>query len=428
MKTRRTFLRTLAGAGAVATLPCLTNDALARVSAARARLADPDDPEKVARDERYWRDIQSAFSIDRNLVNLNNGGVSPSPRSVQRAMQRYLDHSQAAPSYTMWRHLEPRRETVRTRLAKHFGCDREEIAITRNASEAMETLIFGLDLKPGDHVLACDHNYPRMLNTWRQRARRDGIVLETFDVATNPDRPSDLVAAVEKRIRKNTKVIEVVHVANRNGQIWPVRDICRLGRARGITVLVDGAHAFAHFPFRRDDLECDFYGTSLHKWLLAPHGTGFLYVKKERIKEIWPLMAATEAQDEDIRKFEEIGTHPAANALAVGEALTFHEGIGVANKAARLRYLNRYWIARLDKDPRVTIRTNDEPAQSCGLRLLHIEGVKPGDLHSHLLKNHGIITSSIGGETVSGNRISPNVYTTLEELDRFVHAVRAFLA
>lgn len=428
MTTRRRFLQSALGAGVLAApLAALTDDALRIVDRARDRL-DDDDPEKVARDERYWRDIQSAFSVDRNWMNLNNGGVCPSPRAVSEAMRRYLEQSQGAPSYTMWRQLEPRREVVRTRLAKHFGCDREEMAIVRNASEAMETLIFGIDLKKGDHVLACTHNYPRMLNTWRQRARREGIELETFDVPAVPAKPSVLVDAVARRIRPNTRVIEVVHVANRNGQIWPVRDICRLGREKGIEVFVDGAHAFAHFPFKREDLECDFYGTSLHKWLLAPHGTGFLYVRKDRIKDIWPLMAAAKTQDEDIRKYEEIGTHPAANALAVGEALTFHEGVGPANKAARLRYLHHRWMKRLGKDARVHIRTSPDPAQSCGLRLLDIDGLKPGDVHVALLKEHGIITSPISGpKGVTGNRISPNIYTTLEEIDRFCDAVEVLM-
>ena len=428
MTTRRRFLQSaLAGGVLAAPLAALTDDALRVVDRARARLLD-EDPDKVARDEAYWRSIQGAFSIDRNWMNLNNGGVCPSPRAVSEAMRRYLDQSQAAPSYTMWTQLEPRKEVVRTRLAKHFGCDREEMAIVRNASEAMETLIFGMDLKKGDHVLVCTHNYPRMLNAWRQRARRDGIEVETFDVPAVPRSPKQLVDAVAARIRPNTRVIEVVHVANRNGQIWPVRDICRLGRSRGVEVFVDGAHAFAHFPFKRADLECDFYGTSLHKWLLAPHGTGFLYVRKDRIKDVWPLMAASASQDEDIRKYEEIGTHPVANELAIGEALTFHEGVGPANKAARLRYLHSLWIKRLGGDGRVRVNTSDDPAQSCGLRLLDIRGITPQRVHEHLLEKHGIITAPISGPgDVVGNRISPNVYTTIEEIDRFCDAVEGLL-
>ncbi|NRA94752.1 MAG: aminotransferase class V-fold PLP-dependent enzyme [Planctomycetes bacterium] len=428
MTTRRRFLQSALGAGVFAApLAALTDDALRVVDRARARLRH-DDPEKIARDERYWRDIQSAFTIDRNWMNLNNGGVCPSPRAVSEAMRRYLDQSQAAPSYSMWEQLEPRKEVVRTRLAKHFGCDREEMAIVRNASEAMETLIFGIDLKKGDHVLACTHNYPRMLNTWRQRVRRHGIELETFDVPVVPKSPKQLVDAVAGRIRPNTRVIEVVHVANRNGQIWPVRDICRLGRSKGIEVFVDGAHAFAHFPFKRDELECDFYGTSLHKWLLAPHGTGFLYVRKDRIKDVWPLMAASASQDGDIRKYEEIGTHPVANALAIGEALTFHEGVGPSNKAARLRYLHSRWIKRLSRNGRVRLNTSDDPNQSCGLRLLDIDGITPTDVQEHLREKHGIITAAINGpKDVMGNRISPNIYTTLEEIDRFCDAVEGLL-
>jgi len=426
MRTRRSFLQATLGAGAAARLTVLRDDAISRVAAARERVLD-EDPEKVARDERFWRSIQAAFSTDRNWLNLNNGGVSPSPRTVLEAMSRYLDYSQAAPAHTMWRHLEPRKEMIRTRLAKHFGCDREEIAMVRNASEALETLIFGLDLKRGDHVLASSHNYPRMLTSWKQRARRDGIELETFDVSPTPKDTGELVEAFEKRIRPNTRVIEVLHVANRNGQIWPVEEICRLGRKRGIEVIVDGAHAFAQFPFTQSQLDCDFYGTSLHKWLLAPHGTGFLYVKKNRIKDVWPLMGASESQDGDIRKFEEIGTHPVANTLAIGEALTFHEGIGPLNKAARLRYLHSRWIGRLTANPRAELLTNSEPAQSCGLRLLNLKGLEPGEIYRDLIKQ-GILTTPIGGpKGLRGIRVTPNVYTTLDEIDRFCDAIEALL-
>lgn len=428
MQDRRRFLQTAFAASAAAHVPMLLDDGMERIRKARESLSD-DDPEKVARDERYWRGIQSAFAVDRTWLNLNNGGVCPSPQVVLDSMKRHLDYSQAAPSYTMWRQQEPRKEVVRTRLAKHFGCDREEIALVRNASEALETLIFGLKLKRGDHVLASTHNYPRMINTWKQRVRREGIEFETFDVSPTPASTAELVEAFARRIKPTTRVIEVLQVANRNGQIWPVREICQLGRQHGIDVIVDGAHAFAQFPFKRDDLDCDFYGTSLHKWLLAPHGTGFLYVKKDRIKDVWPLMAADEKQDEDIRKFEEIGTHPVAATLAIGEALTFHEGIGPANKAARLRYLHGIWIARLTENSRVRVLTNPDPAQSCGLRLMDIEGLDPAkDVYGPLIKEHRIITSPIvGPKDVRGVRITPNVYTTLEEIDRFCEAIEGIL-
>src|SRR5713101_4407704 len=338
MFTRRTFLRSVGSATAVASFASLRDGGVERILAA-SRAAGATSPDKIASDEDFWREIQQAFTVDRSLINLNNGGVSPSPRVVQDAMRRYLEFSNQAPTITMWQVLEPEIEGVRSRLAAAFGCDREEMAITRNASEALEICIFGLDLKPGDEVLTTNQDYPRMLTSWRQRERRDGIKINYISFPVPPPSMDDLYERFERAITPKTKVILVCHITNLTGQIFPIKRICQMGRERGIEVIVDGAHAFAHFPFKHADLDCDYYGTSLHKWLLAPHGTGFLYVRKSKIDQTWPLMAAEKKQDNDIRKFEEIGTHPAANHNAIAEALTFHEGIGSERKAARLRFL-----------------------------------------------------------------------------------------
>jgi len=332
MSTRRAFLGLAAGASAVA---AFRDDALPRVLAAGRETAD-EAPEAVAADEAYWREVQQAFTVNRSYVNLNNGGVCPSPRIVQEAMKRYLDLSNEAPVYTMWQMLEPQIESVRRELAREFGCDAEEMAITRNASEGLEAVQLGLDLKPGDEILTTTHDYPRMLTTWRQRERRDGVVLKTIPFPVPPPSLDLLYERFERAVTPRTKVILVCHITNLTGQIFPVARICRMARERGIEAIVDGAHAFAHFPFTLADLDCDYYATSLHKWLFAPHGTGFLYVRRSKIGRVWPLMAAEKQQDEDIRKFEEIGTHPAANHNAIAEALVFHHGIGAPRKAARL--------------------------------------------------------------------------------------------
>ncbi len=362
------------------------------------------------------------------MINLNNGGVCPSPKVVQDAMRRDLEYSNQAPVYTMWRILEPQIESVRQRLARAFGCDAEEMAITRNASEALENVQLGLDLAPGDEVLTTDQDYPRMNTTWDQRRRREGVHVRMFPFETPPPSMQDLVDRFEQPITPRTKVIHFCHITNLSGQIFPVREICRLARARGIHTIVDGAHAFAHFPFKRDDLECDFYGTSLHKWLLAPHGTGFLYVKSEHIGRVWPLMAAPESMNDNIRKFEEIGTHPAANHNAIAEALTFHEGIGPERKAARLRYLRDRWMRRLDGLPGVTLHTSYDPAMSCGLANVAIAGVDPGELTTHLWQRHRIIVTPIGHPSCTGIRVTPNVYTTLDEIDRFSEAMEEVVA
>ncbi|HEY7516009.1 MAG TPA: aminotransferase class V-fold PLP-dependent enzyme, partial [Vicinamibacteria bacterium] len=402
-------------------------DGLARVAAA-ARAAGGSRPEDVARDEDYWREIQQAFTVNRAYINLNNGGVSPSPRVVQEAMKRYLDLSNEAPVYTMWQLLEPQIESVRRGLARAFGCDPEEMAITRNASEALEVVQLGLDLKTGDEVLTTNQDYPRMLTTWRQRERREGIVLRTISFPVPPPSMADLVDRFARAITPRTRVIHVCHITNLTGQIFPVKEICRLGRDRGIEVIVDGAHAFGHFPFTHRDLDCDYYGTSLHKWLFAPHGTGFLFVRKAKIPSLWPLMAAPADMAADIRKFEEIGTHPAANHNAIAEALVFQETMGLERKAARLRYLRDRWMTRLRGQKGVRIHTSFDPAMSCAIGNVGIEGVDTARLAQHLWDKRRVIVVPILHEEYQGLRVTPNVYTTLDEVDVFVEEMERVIA
>ena len=410
----------MVGSAAV-TLPTLRNDGLARILALPP--ADGASPEAIAEDEAFWFQVQQAFTVDRTLINLNNGGVCPSPRVVQDAMRRYLEFSNEAPVYTMWRILEPAIESVRVGLARTFGCDPDEMAITRNASESLENVQFGLDLAPGDEILTTDQDYGRMLTTWDQRRRREGIVVKTVAFPAPPPSMQFLVDLFERAITPKTKIIHFCHITNLSGQIFPVREISRMARARGIFTIVDGAHAFAQFPFTRDDLDCDFYGCSLHKWLLAPHGTGFLYVKRDLIQTVWPLMAAPDSMNDNIRKFEEIGTHPAANHNAIAEALTFHHGIGAERKIARLRYLRDRWMRRLEGQPGVRLHTSFDPAMSGGLANVGLEGIEPGALTNHLWSKHRIIVTPIGHPDCTGLRVTPNVYTTLDEVDRFAEAM-----
>jgi selenocysteine lyase/cysteine desulfurase len=424
MRTRRAFLHGLAaGAGAAA-----FRDSALDVAEAASRAASGRGPEQLAADEDYWREIQQAFTLDRTLINLNNGGVSPSPRVVLEAMRRYLELSNQAPVYSMWQLLEPQIESVRRGLAADFGCDPEELAITRNASEALETCILGLDLEPGDEILTTNQDYPRMLTTWRQRERREGLVLRTIPFPVPPPSLDDLYERFARAITPRTRVILVCHITNLTGQIFPIRRLCRLGRERGIEVIVDGAHAYAHFPFTLADLECDYYGTSLHKWLLAPIGTGFLYVRKAKIPKLWPLMAAPAEMTENVRKYEEIGTHPAANHNAIAEALAFHQGIGVERKAARLRYLRDRWMKRLSGQEGVRVFTSFDPAMGCAIGNVGIEGVDTARLASHLWERRRIIVVPILHEEFQGLRVTPNVYTTLQEIDAFAEEMERVLA
>ncbi len=385
-------------------------------------------PRGDAANDELWFEVSQAFTVDRSLVNFNNGGVSPAPAVVQESMKRHLDYSNEAPPYTMWRILEPQREGVRKRMARQFGCDPEEIAFTRNASESLQICQLGFDLQKGDEVLTTTQDYPRMINTFKQRERREGIVLKQFRIPIPCDDPGEIVRRFEANITPKTKLILMCHMINITGQILPVKEVVAMARMRGLPVIVDGAHALAHFDFKLSDLDCDYYGTSLHKWLFAPHGTGLLYVRKDKIKGLWPMMAAPETQDENIRKFEEIGTHPAANYLAIADALTFHQGIGPKRKEQRLVFLRDYWAKRLLRHERVKLHTSLKPGMACGIANVQIDGIDSAELQQWLWKEHRILTVAIKHDEFEGIRVSPSVYTTIEELDRFVAAMETVLA
>ena len=426
MLTRRAFFHATGTAG-IAAFASFAPDGLSRIKTAGRRVENVA-PVDAAMDESYWREIQQAFTLDRTIINLNNGGCSPSPRVVHEAFKRYLDISNQAPVYHMWQILEPNIESVRRRLASEFGCDAEELAITRNASEALQIVQLGINLKPGDEVVTTNQDYGRMLTTWDQRVRRDGISLKKISFPVPPPSMDDLAARLLGAITPATKVLHFCHITNLTGQIFPVKRICDDARRRGIKTIVDGAHAFAQFPFKQADLGCDYYGTSLHKWLLAPIGTGFLYVRRENIAGLWPLQPAAASQTDNIRKFEEVGTHPAANHNAIVEALNFHEGIGAERKAARLRYLRDRWASRLARQPKFKIHTSMDPAQSCAIANVQIVGVPTAKVVSRLWDRWRIIATPIVHEEFEGLRVTPNVYTTLEEIDTFAAAMEQIAA
>ena len=421
MTGRRAFVSTMLSAAIGG--PVLNSLAVRRLAAA-TRIAGTREPVAMAEEETYWGEIRRAFTLDDTLTNLNNGWSSPAPTHVLEQMIRDLRFSNELPVEHMARLLEPRIESVRDALARDFGCDREEMAITRNASEANETMIFGLDLKRGDEVIVTTQNYPRMINAWNQRVRRDGLVLKQIKLDTPPKSDEDVVRAFEAAITPATRVIEVMHLSFMTGYIFPVRKIVDMARRRGVQVFVDGAHAYAHFPFTRDELGCDYYGTSLHKWCLAPTGAGFLYVRRDRIRALWPLMAATEAQDADIRKYEEIGTHPVANHNAVAVSLAFHRSIGAERKIARLRFLRDRWAKRLmAESDRVHLLTALGPTTNGAIATFRIDGVDMQRLTGWLWSNHKIATGGQGHPEIQGIRVTPNVYTSLDELDRFCDKV-----
>jgi len=414
---RRDFFDFTARAAALA---AVAETILPRTSAA---------PSEAARDEDFWAAIRNEFTTDHTVINLNNGHVSPAPRTVQEAMKRYLDYSNMGPYHTMIQQLEPKVENARRMIAEAAGCDAEEIAITRNSSESLEIAQFGIELKAGDEVLTTNQDYPRMITTFETRVRREGIKFTQISFPVPVLSMDDLYQRFEKAVTPATKVILVCHITNRTGQIFPVRRIADMAHARGIKVIVDGAHAFQQFPFKISDLNCDYYGVSLHKWTFAPVGTGFLYVNKARIKETWPLMAAGVRSDNDIRKFEEVGTHPAANHNAICEALIFNQNIGIERKAARLRYMKDRWATRLAENKKVRILHNPDPEMSCGIGMFGLtEGNDIRKLSTALQTKYNIFTALSPHAEYTGMRITPSVYTTLREIDYFSAAVEKELA
>jgi len=389
---------------------------------------------EVARDEDFWFHVQQAFNTDRSIVNMNNGGVHPSPRIVMDAVKKYMDFANGAPVLNEWRYLRPRKEMIRKKLADTFGCSPEEIAIVRNVTEALQIPLLGIELKPGDEVLTTTHDYPSMKSALFQREKREGIKVKLFPFPYPPKNMKVLSDLFEQNVTSRTKMILLCHITNLTGQIFPLKEICQMARNKGIEVVIDGAHAFGHFEFKQKDIDCDIYGANLHKWMMAPIGTGFLYVKKEKIKKIWPLFPAADPQGDDIRKFEHLGTQPEYLKLAVGDALAFHHGIGGKRKEERLRYLRNYWAKAIEKLPGVKMLTSYDPEQSCGLGTFAVENMNMGKLSQILFDKHKIYSITVGvppvmqtDENIIGMRVSPSIYTSLREIDLFIEAVSHYV-
>ncbi|NDF98332.1 MAG: aminotransferase class V-fold PLP-dependent enzyme [Chitinophagia bacterium] len=382
--------------------------------------------EALLTDEDFWYQVQQAFTVSPGLINLNNGGVSPAPRTVQEAMKRYYDYSNESPSYYMWRILDQGREPLRQQLARLAGCSAEEIAMNRNSSEGLETVIFGMTLSAGDEVVASRQDYPNMINAWNQRVIRNGIKMVWVNLELPAEDEDYLVRQYVNAFTPKTKVVHLTHVINWNGQILPVKKIAQEAHRRGIDVIVDGAHSFAHLEFSVRDLEADYFATSLHKWLYAPIGSGMLYVRKEKIAGIYPLFANDSPKSDDIRKFEALGTRPFFIEQAIGKAIEFNEMLGISRKQQRLHYLKNYWMERVRALPGVNLHTSMDPRWGCAIGNMSVTGKTPGELDRFLLEKYKVHTVAIQWENINGIRVTPNVYTTTRQLDQFIEGVRAF--
>jgi selenocysteine lyase/cysteine desulfurase len=427
LNDRRSFLKMAALAGAFST-NSLFQQAHAADWDAASRSVGHLDEGAVSQNEDFWSVIQRGYSVSPQIINLNNGGVSPSPIVVQQAVERYNQLSNEGPSYFMWQILDQGREPLRQKLAHLAGTPADEIAINRNATESLNTIIFGLPLKAGDEVVGSRQDYPNMMGAYRQRAQRDGIVYKQISFDFPIEDNDAIVKAYEQAITPRTKLVHVTHMVNWVGQTMPVRQIADMAHARGIEVIADGAHSFGLMDFKIPDLDCDYFGTSLHKFLSAPIGSGMMWVKADKIEKLWPLTGSGDPHSSDIRKFEVLGTRSFPIEQGIGEAINFHQAIGSRRKQERIFYLKNYWATRVCELPGVTLHTSLDPKFSCAICGVSIEGMTPGALSATLFDRYKIHAVGIDYEKIQCVRVTPHVYTTIPDLDKFVGAITEIAA
>ncbi|NRB54339.1 MAG: aminotransferase class V-fold PLP-dependent enzyme [Saprospiraceae bacterium] len=379
---------------------------------------------EAARFEPFWLQIQQAFRQSPHFINLENGYFSPQPLEVMQAQLENIRMINEIPSFYMRRRQAEEKQGVKRQLAQLAGCSPEEIVITRNTTESLDTIIAGLDFEAGDEAILCDQDYGSMQEAFQQRAKRHGLVLKWVDVPLHPKSDSEIVECYEKAITPKTKVMLVTQLINISGQILPVRKICDMAHTHGVEVIVDGAHAFAQLNFKIPDLNCDYFGASLHKWLCCPLGAGIMYVKKDKIAKVWPLFGDVAFPEDDIRKFEHIGTHPVSTHLTISSAIRFHQLVGPERKQARLHYLKEYWTTAVKDLDRVILNTPLSPDRSSAIANIAVEGMTPSELSTYFYDKHRIFTVAINRKAVKGVRVTPHLYTRLSDLDAFIEAIR----
>jgi selenocysteine lyase/cysteine desulfurase len=423
MKSRRSFLqKTGAALGAFAIAPFAANASSNSVAEAMAEL-NLLSPEAAALDDDLWARMAQAYTVSPNILNLNNGGVSPQPKVVQDAVDRYYHLSNEAPTYYMWNILDKGREPLRRKLADLAGVSADELAIQRNTTEALGTITWGIDMKVGDENVMTTQDYPNMIHAWKQRELRHGVKINWINLNLPIENDETIIKAYVDATTSKTKIWHITHLVTWTGQIFPAAKLCAEARKRGIISIVDAAHTFAHLDYKISDLNCDYFGTSLHKWLCAPFGTGLLYVRKEYIEKTWPIFPTDKPQSPDIRKFEALGTRSFAPEQAIGQAIDFHNAIGTRRKQERLHYLKKYWCEAVLKNPRVKLHISLKPEYSCALGTFSIDGLDVSDVGSKLMSDYQIHTTTIKWENVNAVRVTPHVYTTTKDLDRLIDAI-----
>jgi selenocysteine lyase/cysteine desulfurase len=418
---KRSFLKGLALAGLTAPF---SGNALAEwVAKVNRQTAG-----EVAQNEDFWASVRAGYKLKPEYINLENGYYNFQPEELLENFISKVRMVNYEGSYYMRTVQFDNKKAIAARLAKLAGCSAEELVITRNTTESLDMIIGGLHWNAGDEAVMAEQDYGSMLEMFKLVAKKYGVVNKIVSVPNHPSSDEEIVDLYAKAITPKTRLLMISHMINITGQILPVRKICDMAHSKGVDVMVDGAHAIAHIQFAIADLHCDYYGASLHKWLSTPLGAGMLYVKKENIHKIWPLLAEGDKKEDDIARLNHIGTHPVHTDIAIDGAIDYYEKIGADKKEARMRFLQQYWTSKVRHIPKVVVNTPADPARSCGIANVGIEGMKPADLATVLLKKYNIYTVAIDYANVHGCRISPNVYTTPEELDVLVKALKELTA
>ncbi|CAH0996221.1 Isopenicillin N epimerase [Emticicia aquatica] len=385
---------------------------------------DQQTPDIIAQNEGFWAEIRKSYRIKSDYINLENGYYSFTPQeTLEKFIGNVREVNFQASYYMRTRQFDDKAE-ARKKLANLAGCSPEELIITRNTTESLDTVIAGFDWKAGDEAVMALQDYGAMLDMFKLQARRYGIVNKIISIPNHPKSDEEIVELYEKAITPKTRLLMVCHMINITGQILPIKKISDMAHAKGVDVMVDGAHAFAHVDYKISDLGCDYYGSSLHKWLSVPLGAGLLYVKKEKIAGLWQMFGDMGYKDDDIRKLNHTGTHPVHTDLTISNAIDFHQKIGIQRKEARLRFLQEYWTKKVRNLPNVVVNTPDDNQRACGIANVGIQTIKPAILAKTLLEKYKIWTVAIDYANVQGCRITPNVYTSTVELDTFVAALK----
>ncbi|SEI37131.1 Selenocysteine lyase/Cysteine desulfurase [Dyadobacter koreensis] len=423
--SRKKFNRQL---GLIAAAPSFADlaqtDIIEEIHKASTKLSSPD-PVANAADENFWQTVQKAYNQSSDFVNLENGYYLPSPTVVTDALIEKTKEINSLTSFYMRKRMIDERYAVRKKVAAFSGVPVEELLLMRNTTEALDTVILGLNIKPGDEILLATTEYPNMVASWDMRSKRFGITLKKIVLPLAAGN-EEIVKAYEKNITANTKYILISHIMNVNGQILPVKRVSDLARKHGIEVICDASHSFVHVDYKLPDLNVDYFGTSLHKWMGAPLGSGFLQIKKEKIKNVWPLFGDNQRADDDIEKFETIGTAPWGIYLAIEDALNFHQTIGTKRKEERLRYLKNYWVDKVRDVPNIIFNTPFNAEQSCAITNFTIQGKDPRQIADYLFEKHKVFTVAYDRAGIQGVRVTPNIHNSVQDLDRLVNAIKSF--